>query len=243
MESPYGPMSGDDGSDDPEYHEPRVPAALRARVDALFLAYRGYESASFQESLSVIADLAADRIEDPERSGPDPAADLDAPGDASPSTPVTGDSAATDDATGSAGEPAFGDAVDFDEYVDGLQAGEAGTAATVESVLDTEHVDGLVQELAAEVLDEMTDDAFEELEHGVDQGVGAGVTDGMGATEAVGGTTAPSGSTGDGVPASLTADPESDCARCGRPHRVSVLQTRILEEDGSVVLVCPSCAD
>jgi hypothetical protein len=90
----------------------------------------------------------------------------------------------------------------------------------------------------------MTNEAFQELEHGVDQGVGAGVTDGMGATTpASGGGTAPSGSKGDGVPDSLTADPQSDCAVCGQDHPVSVLQTTILGEDGSVALVCPSCAE
>lgn len=243
------PMTGDETGTDGTYQEPRVPTALRERVDELFVAYRGYEPTSFQESLSLVVDLAADAAETGESrdagSGRTAGGSAGGPSDDTEGFPEPFEHArpietpSTDDASSSP----FEDPVSFDEYVDGLEESAEGPTAAVESMLDTQNVDGVVQELAAEVLDEMTDDAFEELEHGVDQGVGAGVTDGMGGTEVAGGETAPSGSDGDGVPDSLTADPESDCARCGRAHRVSVLQTTILDEDGSVALVCPSCAN
>lgn len=244
-------MTGGDREVGPSHDEVRVPTALRERIDQLFVAYRGYEPVSFQESLSAIADLAEAAAE-ADAVTPDPesvdAADETAdqrsdatgefPGPFDPATPL----AASKEDT--AGDSPFEESVSFDEYVEGLDDPSVGPTAAVKSMLDTQNADGIVQELAAEVLDEMTDDAFEELEHGVDHGMGAGVTDGMGATDAAaGGTTAPSGSDGDGVPESLTADPESDCIRCGRSHAVSVLQTTILEEDGSVALVCPSCVD
>jgi len=41
----------------------RVPEELRARADALFREVRGYDPASFQESLSLICDVAADRLD------------------------------------------------------------------------------------------------------------------------------------------------------------------------------------
>jgi hypothetical protein len=256
-------MSGDDRRDGTQYDEPRVPRPLRDQVDELFVAARGYEPASFQEALSVVTDLAAqslgaatDAADD--RSGPSalPAASSTNGGAASASTgpdvaageqttdatDVDGD-ADTSQSTGSLDAEGSG-SVRFDDYVDELAESSQGPSPGVETVLDTENADGVVRELAAEVLDEMTQDAFQELEHGVDQGVGTGVTDGMGGTRAVSGDgTAPSGSKGDGVPDSLTADPESDCAVCGREHPVSVLQTTILEEDGSIALVCPSCAE
>jgi len=256
-------MSGDHRDHETTYEEVRLPEPLRERVDDLFVDERGYEPASFQEALSVVLDLATDtargsrtteskgdRRSDSPGAGDETAGSESSeladprPADDSQSHDY-GPSAAPDVVPESVSvERDADDSVSFDAYVDGLESSsEDDPAPAVESILDTEHADSVVRELAAEVLDEMTQDAFQELEHGVDEGV-AGVTDGHGGTQAQsGGETAPSGTTGDGVPDSLTADPESDCAVCGRPHRVSVLQTTILDEDGSVALVCPSCAE
>lgn len=256
-------MSGDDDRAGTQYDEPRVPRPLREQVDELFVAARGYEPASFQEALSVVTELAAESLDastDADGVEPGPAALPSASttngGAASASTgpDVTADDQRPDsiDVDGDDGansaeaslDPDGDGTLRFDDYVDDLSETSQGPSPGVETVLDTENADGVVRELAAEVLDEMTQDAFQELEHGVDQGVGTGVTDGMGGTRAASGDgTAPSGSKGDGVPDSLTADPESDCAVCDREHPVSVLQTTILEEDGSIALVCPSCAE
>lgn len=233
-------MTGDSDASRGPYEEPRVPTALRERVDELFVAYRGYEPATFQESLSAVVDLAGAQLED----GGD-SAEVE-PASADRSERVGDDEEPTESPASHSREPTptpgSSEPVRFDEYVGDLEGADGDPSPAVASMLDTEHADGVVRELAAEVLDEMTEDAFEELEHGVDQGV-AGVTDGMGATDVEGGTTAPSGSVGDGVPESLTADPESDCVICGLSHPVSVLQTTILDEDGSVALVCPSCSE
>lgn len=267
-------MNGDENRAGAEYDQPRVPTVLRERAQELFVAERGYEPASFQEALSVVLDLAetASETNGSEQTGAagtdgpthqqptDPSAsDTSSTGSSSTGISSTDTSASSTDAsTGSTDDSADTadvslsdpsvdpeeDSVSFDEYVEGLEETRQDPSPAVESILDTEHADDAVREIAAEVLDEMTQDAFQELEHGVDQGVGTGVTDGMGGTRAVSGDgTAPSGSKGDGVPDSLTADPESDCAVCGREHPVSVLQTTILEEDGSIALVCPSCAE
>lgn len=239
-------MTGDDDRAGSGYDQPRVPTPLREQVDELFVAERGYEPASFQEALSVVVDLATDSIDgtaDPTGSPVASSQHSDDGADAiDEDIPSTDGSESTSLADVSL-DPDGESSVSFDDYVEGL-AETKGPSPGVESILDTEHADGVVRELAAEVLDEMTRDAFQELEHGVDHGVGTGVTDGMGATRTADGAgTAPSGDIGDGVPDSLTADPESDCAVCGRGHPVSVLQTTILEEDGSVALVCPSCAE
>jgi len=253
-------MTGNDDGAGATDDQHRVPEPLRERVDELFVAERGYEPASFQEALSVVVDLAAASAgESSERASVDstsedatastaetPIDSTDAPpGQRSNSDPDPAEDAATADLSDATIESSEFESVSFDDYVDGLDKTRTEPSPGVESILDTEHADGVVRELAAEVLDEMTSDAFEELEHGVDQGVGAGVTDGMGSTQiADSAGTAPSGSQGDGVPDSLTADPESDCAVCGRSHPVSVLQTTILDDEGgSVALVCPACAE
>lgn len=264
-------MNGDENRAGDDYSQPRVPGPLRDRVHELFVAERGYEPASFQEALSVAVDLAAesqDSSAEPQPSaGGSRTSDAnagnsvetvnEAPSDTASETETTTESnqsdsttSTTDDSEGdaivdeSSVDRSDGESVSFDEYVDGLEATRQDPSPSVESILDTEHADGVVRELAAEVLEEMTQDAFQELEHGVDHGVGAGVTDGMGSTATADGSgTAPSDSTGDGVPDSLTADPQSDCAVCGRSHPVSVLHTTILEDEGSVALVCPSCAE
>lgn len=255
LETPAVAMTGDDDAATTEVAEVRVPEPLAARAESLFVRERGYEPASFQEALGVVLDLADDGSLPSESDRAESAGGRSSNG-AEPTDADSGaDTGASDDSVAENGAPASSratspavepddDSVSFDTYVDGLEANaDDGPSPSVESILDTEHADGVVQELAAEVLDEMTRDAFQELEHGVDEGV-AGVTDGHGGTQAEsGGETAPSGTTGDGVPDSLTADPESDCAICGTSHRVSVLQTTILDEDGSVALVCPSCTD
>ncbi|GAB3682526.1 hypothetical protein GCM10028857_08570 [Salinarchaeum chitinilyticum] len=249
-------MNGEDPAAATEYSEPRVPAPLRDRVERLFVAERGYEPASFQEALSVVLDVA-DEARDPLAAAPEQRMDED-PGESAASSssapPVTDTPTDTDDeppadrsidvgVDEASLERSGDDSVSFDEYVDGLEETRQDPSPAVESILDTEHADSVVRDLAAEVLEEMTQDAFQELEHGVDHGV-AGVTDGMGSTATADGSgTAPSESTGDGVPESLTADPTSDCAVCGRSHPVSVLHTTILEDEGSVALVCPSCAE
>jgi len=253
-------MTGDDERAGADYDQPRVPTPLRERVEELFVEARGYEAASFQEALSVVLGLAessADR-EDGRRSADQPAAESPTsrtttrPSTSEDTGPQPTEDAGHDDATDAAPDVGLSDpvvdptadgSVSFDEYVEGLEETRQNPPPAVESILDTEHADDAVRELAAEVLDEMTQDAFQELEHGVDQGV-AGVTDGMGETRTVDGAgTAPSGSSGDGVPDSLTADPETACAICGCSYPVSILLTSILDEDGSVELVCPSCAE
>ncbi|WP_049893728.1 hypothetical protein [Salinarchaeum sp. Harcht-Bsk1] len=263
-------MSGNGDAVGGDAGQHRVPEPLRERVDELFVAERGYEPASFQEALSVVVDLAsaatapsddasaasAGPTSGPSNGTTDPASSTDADGTDSPVTGAggSGGEASSAESSSEAGTTDLSEAtiessefesVSFDDYVDGLDESRRDPSPGVESMLDTAHADGVVRELAAEVLDEMTSEAFDELEHGVDQGVGAGVTDGMGATQTTDSAgTAPSGSQGDGVPDSLTADPESDCAICGRAHPVSVLQTTIREsEGGSVALVCPSCAE
>lgn len=254
-------MNGEENEAATEYSQPRVPAPLRDRVQELFVAERGYEPASFQEALSVVLDLADESPAATTATAPDRSDDSGADGSVDDSTQSSSTAAPAVDSPTNAGDErptehsidaAVDDAsldssseesVSFDEYVDGLEETRQDPSPFVESILDTQHADGVVRELAAEVLEEMTQDAFQELEHGVDHGV-AGVTDGMGPTSTADSSgTAPSDSTGDGVPESLTADPTSDCAVCGRSHPVSVLHTTILEDEGSVALVCPSCAE
>jgi len=252
-------MTGNDDAGGPESTRYRVPGPLRERVDELFVAERGYEPASFQEALSLVVDVAEagtdsdgpGAVGPPTRrqsASPD-STDADGSDESSESNSSGHDEDPSADGSRNLSEATIEssefEAVSFDEYVDGLDRTGTDPASSVESIVETAHADGVVRELAAELLDEMTEDAFEELEHGVDQGVGAGVADGMGSTttaEASG--TAPSGSQGDGVPDSLTADPDSDCAVCGRARPVSVLTTTILEEEGgSVALVCPGCEE
>lgn len=55
-----------------DFVDVRIPAALADRIDRVFADCRGYESSSMQESLSVLCDLAAGRLDVPdanERSG------------------------------------------------------------------------------------------------------------------------------------------------------------------------------
>jgi hypothetical protein len=49
----------------------RLPAGLRAEVDDLYREQRGYEPASFQESLSLVVDLAAGRLDPASAETPD----------------------------------------------------------------------------------------------------------------------------------------------------------------------------
>jgi hypothetical protein len=51
-------MIREERPDDVEYVEPEIPAALRERLDDLFVDFRGYEPTTLQESLSVVCDLA-----------------------------------------------------------------------------------------------------------------------------------------------------------------------------------------
>ncbi|WP_323674543.1 hypothetical protein [Halorubellus sp. PRR65] len=48
-----------------EFVEVRVPAALADRIDSVYAECRGYESSSMQESLSVLCDVAAGRLDVP----------------------------------------------------------------------------------------------------------------------------------------------------------------------------------
>lgn len=49
-----------------EFVEVRIPAALADRIERVFADCRGYDPASMQESLSVLCDLAAGRLDVPE---------------------------------------------------------------------------------------------------------------------------------------------------------------------------------
>ena len=77
--------------------------------------------------------------------------------------------------------------VSFDDLVDDLDATSdpmVPDVADIESLLDTEHTDRRVREVAGELLDEMTGELFDEIENGVDHGTGAGVADGTGMLDA-----------------------------------------------------------
>lgn len=77
-----------------EFVEVRIPAALAERIDDVYAECRGYESSSMQESLSVLCDVAAGRLDVPGEpaldreggsavggasGGADPAAELSSP--------------------------------------------------------------------------------------------------------------------------------------------------------------------
>jgi hypothetical protein len=77
-----------------EFVEVRIPAALADRIDDVYADCRGYESSSMQESLSVLCDIAAGRLDVPGEpafdredgsavggasGGADPAEELSAP--------------------------------------------------------------------------------------------------------------------------------------------------------------------
>jgi hypothetical protein len=58
--------------DRPErYVDVRIPAALADRIDHVFAECRGYEPSSMQESLSVLCDLAAGRLDVPDEAALD----------------------------------------------------------------------------------------------------------------------------------------------------------------------------
>ena len=136
------------------------------------------------------------------------------------------------------------DTVSFDDLVDGLGDSADVHERTVEALLETEHADGVVREVAAELIEEMTGTAFDELEHGVDEGTGTGLADGMGAVESPTGSPSLGDSEAEIGPGPLLADPETDCAVCGEEYRVSVLETTIRPGiTDSVDLVCPGCAE
>jgi len=48
---------------DADFETVRLPARLREEVDDLYRERRGYEPASFQESLSLLVDLATGRLD------------------------------------------------------------------------------------------------------------------------------------------------------------------------------------
>lgn len=58
----------------------RIPRRLRDRVHAVFEEYRGYEPASFQEALSLVCDVADDRIDASTAVGMESATPLDVDG-------------------------------------------------------------------------------------------------------------------------------------------------------------------
>jgi|GEM_PF-1213180 hypothetical protein len=92
-----------------EYVDVRIPAALADRIDRVFADCRGYESSSMQESLSVLCDLAAGRLDVP-RSAARTGSTVSATTTASSITsPPDGDDAVT-----------FGASADADPAVDGL---------------------------------------------------------------------------------------------------------------------------
>jgi hypothetical protein len=55
-------MSREQQPDEVDRVEPDIPAALRERIDELFVDYRGYEPTTLQESLSVVCDLAESQL-------------------------------------------------------------------------------------------------------------------------------------------------------------------------------------
>lgn len=200
-------MSGDPTRSERDYDQPRVPAALRDRIEQLFVECRGYEPATFQESLSLVADLAAARIDED--------GSIDA---------VSADAESSADVGAAEASVATAN--------DGAPDASAATADTASATSDSADGGTSVSHVRADVVDDATEESFVELEPGdrddsdqsSDSGSSALVRD-------------------DGVPESLRADPESNCALCGDVHPVSVLQTTILDGAGSVALVCPDCAE
>jgi hypothetical protein len=68
----------DDGE---EFVDVRIPAALADRIDRVFAECRGYEAASMQESLSVLCDVAAGRLDAPTDAAVARGPDTSGPGD------------------------------------------------------------------------------------------------------------------------------------------------------------------
>lgn len=221
-------MSGDHTRSEPDYDQPRVPAALRDRINDLFVECRGYEPATFQESLSLVADLAAARIDE----GLEVASDLGATDAANVgATDAAADLGATDAGVGVDDEPPDPTASANDGAAGGPSESSEGASA--------------VSHVRADVVDDAADDGFAELEPGGGAASSATGDDGAASTAPSGDGDAGSGALvrDDGIPESLRADPESNCALCGDCHPVSVLQTTILDGAGSVALVCPDCAE
>ncbi|MCL9814233.1 hypothetical protein [Natranaeroarchaeum aerophilus] len=82
-------MKRDQSDGDDPYVEARIPRELHDRVERLFREYRGYDSSSVQESLSVICDLAEAEL-DTEESGSE-SVTASAPDTDETVTDVTGD--------------------------------------------------------------------------------------------------------------------------------------------------------
>lgn len=199
-------MTGDDSGSDPTYDQPRVPAALRDRVTGLFVDYRGYEPASFQESLSLVADLAAAQIDD----------ELDGPEDSVPA-----------------------DGTERSENADGRSTDAAGRSADAD-VADADGSVDPIAEVTAEVTDDVADDTFETLDQ---QPTRSATADDGEQTSASVSVLDDGGLDADSDAGTLHANPESSCALCGDVHRVSALQTTILDGTGSVALICPDCVE
>ncbi len=62
-------MDGHDDENPTEQVELTVPDTVAAEIDRLFVECRGYEPTSAQESLTLLCDLAADRLEPPRNPG------------------------------------------------------------------------------------------------------------------------------------------------------------------------------
>lgn len=201
-------MPGDGGEEARDDDRVRVPDALRERVTELFVEYRGYEPSTFQESLSLVTDLAAARLAE----------------------------ASDDPLATTAGDSTGGRAA----------ADAAGSESAAEEP---------VTNLSAEVVDDVTADSFGPVgstgprdvtdgpaSPGPGDATAASATDGAprsGRSSALD----DGGDSGDVDEQSFRVNPESSCALCGDVHRVSVLQTTILDRTGTVALICPSCAD
>jgi len=247
----------------------RLPARLRAEVDDLYRERRGYEPASFQESLSLVVDLAAGRLdpgtaeapERPDRTDEEP-----------PSVPLPETSPGPDAPDGTGDHLAAIDEVfprdwDADEAVrtylprvvaayleetpdhdDTERRVEAaiGSVAADADVSPTALQQTLVTRLyaGAGISTELSREFFEEALAAVEEVTERPPT-GVQDTASDGGVASEGADFSvDSLLTDAAAEPTADCERCGAQAAVDDLQTVIGPEDGSTVrLLCPRCVD
>jgi hypothetical protein len=241
----------------------RIPARLRAEVDALYREQRGYEPASFQESLSLVVDLAAGRLDAEDGSAPTPDRADDAPSVPLPeSTPGPDAPDGDGDHLRAIDEvfPRDWDAdeavraylprvvaayLEADEYDDQDERVEAavGRVAADADVSPTALRETLVTRLyaGAGISTELSEEFFAEALSAVaevDRRPSPGTQD----AASDGGVASEGEFSVDSLLTDAAAEPTADCERCGAQAPVDDLRTEIGPEDGSTVrLLCPDC--
>lgn len=250
---------------DADFETVRLPARLRAEVDDLYRDQRGYDPASFQESLSLVVDLAAGRL-DPDADGtperpdrpdrPDPTAE-EAPSvplpesSPGPDAPDAGDHLAAIDEV----FPRDWDADEAvrtylprvvaaylegtDEYDDPQRRVEAaiGSVAADADVSPTALQQTLVTRLyaGAGISADLSREFFEEALAAVEE-VDERPPVGVQDAASDGGVASDDADFSvDSLLTDAAAEPSADCERCGTQAAVDDLQTVIGPENGSTV--------